>query len=170
MENRSSGVGQYILVQRTSGVAPRASSAPPSNNPNMVIHSTLIQRRTEFEFQKFFSDSNVYWKQQNSEPSRKCYRISKHRRRPIPISQPKSSHPSRLQTTDVLRRRLPFSCHDGPGAVSWRQRVPEHAQRNVAQWLGLRVQPARHDSVQKVRCVLPWRLHRTVETMCYLSH
>lgn len=42
MENRASGVGQYILVQRTSGVAPRASSAPPSNNPNMVIKIDCI--------------------------------------------------------------------------------------------------------------------------------
>ncbi|XP_059059359.1 putative Polycomb group protein ASXL3 [Achroia grisella] len=37
-ENRSNNVGQYILVQRTPNVAPRASSAPPSNqNSNVSV-------------------------------------------------------------------------------------------------------------------------------------
>lgn len=45
METRPSGMGQYILVQRTSGVAPRASSAPPSNNPNMVICNCMSCKR-----------------------------------------------------------------------------------------------------------------------------
>ena len=36
-ENRPNNMGQYILVQRTPNVAPRASSAPPSNpNTNVV--------------------------------------------------------------------------------------------------------------------------------------
>ncbi|KAJ8726194.1 hypothetical protein PYW07_000892 [Mythimna separata] len=37
-ENRSNNVGQYILVQRTPNVAPRASSAPPANqNTNVSV-------------------------------------------------------------------------------------------------------------------------------------
>ncbi|XP_053601413.1 polycomb protein Asx [Plodia interpunctella] len=37
-ENRPNNVGQYILVQRTPNVAPRASSAPPSNqNSNVSV-------------------------------------------------------------------------------------------------------------------------------------
>ncbi|CAG9099973.1 unnamed protein product [Plutella xylostella] len=37
-ENRPNNVGQYILVQRTPSVAPRASSAPPSNqNTNVSV-------------------------------------------------------------------------------------------------------------------------------------
>ncbi|XP_045767186.1 polycomb protein Asx [Maniola jurtina] len=37
-ENRSNNMGQYILVQRTPNVAPRASSAPPSNqNTNVNV-------------------------------------------------------------------------------------------------------------------------------------
>ncbi|XP_021182805.3 putative Polycomb group protein ASXL3 [Helicoverpa armigera] len=37
-ENRSNNVGQYILVQRTPNVAPRASSAPPANqNTNVAV-------------------------------------------------------------------------------------------------------------------------------------
>lgn len=36
-ENRSNNVGQYILVQRTPNVAPRASSAPPSNQNTNVV-------------------------------------------------------------------------------------------------------------------------------------
>ncbi|XP_075992049.1 transcriptional regulator additional sex combs [Anticarsia gemmatalis] len=37
-ENRSNNVGQYILVQRTPNVAPRASSAPPTNqNTNVSV-------------------------------------------------------------------------------------------------------------------------------------
>ncbi|XP_047544528.1 polycomb protein Asx [Vanessa atalanta] len=35
-ENRSNNMGQYILVQRTPNVAPRASSAPPSNQNSNV--------------------------------------------------------------------------------------------------------------------------------------
>lgn len=36
-ESRPNNMGQYILVQRTPNVAPRASSAPPSNpNTNVV--------------------------------------------------------------------------------------------------------------------------------------
>ncbi|CAG9567394.1 unnamed protein product [Danaus chrysippus] len=38
-ENRSNNMGQYILVQRTPNVAPRASSAPPSN-PNSNVNVT----------------------------------------------------------------------------------------------------------------------------------
>lgn len=37
-ENRSNNVGQYILVQRTPSIAPRASSAPPTNqNTNVSV-------------------------------------------------------------------------------------------------------------------------------------
>lgn len=36
-ENRSNNVGQYILVQRTPNVAPRASSAPPANQNTNVV-------------------------------------------------------------------------------------------------------------------------------------
>ncbi|CAK1549715.1 unnamed protein product [Leptosia nina] len=38
-ENRSNNMGQYILVQRTPNVAPRASSAPPTN-PNSNVNVT----------------------------------------------------------------------------------------------------------------------------------
>ncbi|XP_041976297.1 putative Polycomb group protein ASXL3 [Aricia agestis] len=38
-ENRSNNMGQYILVQRTPNVAPRASSAPPANQ-NTNVNAT----------------------------------------------------------------------------------------------------------------------------------
>lgn len=40
-ENRSNNMGQYILVQRTPNVAPRASSAPPSNQNTNVVSGML---------------------------------------------------------------------------------------------------------------------------------